>query len=73
MELLAHLRARLRNSTLFYTMKLMIVGLASRGKMTLMHRIRGDYKFNKTSFGSKSLKSIRSQIWNELPNEIIQK
>eukprot|EP00794_Sanderia_malayensis_P020289 gene20289-22275_t len=44
--LLRHLRARLRNSEAYYTMKLMIVGFADQGKTTLMHRLDKDYAFN---------------------------
>ena len=47
--LLSHLRARLRNSEPYYTMKLMIVGLANRGKTTLMHRINRDFSFSKNN------------------------
>ncbi len=44
--LLRHLKAKLRNSEAYYTMKLMLVGRANRGKTTLMHRLDKDFAFN---------------------------
>ena len=48
-DLLRYLKAKLRNSEPYYTMKLMIVGLANRGKTTLMHRIDKDYGFSENT------------------------
>ncbi len=44
--LLQHLKAKWRNSEAYYTMKLMLVGLANHGKTTLMHRLDEDYEYD---------------------------
>ena len=41
-----YLRARLRSSVPYYTMKLMIIGFAEQGKTTLLKRLQNITSYN---------------------------